>query len=356
MKYKIAILNGDGVGPEVMKSAIKVLDTISEISDFKFEYVNGLIGGEAYEKYKNPFPIETKKIIDLSDAVLLGAVGGPKWDNIKSELRPEKGLLELRKYMEVYANIRPVKLIKGLEEASPLKNHIIKGGVDLCFVRELTGGIYFGERKTGIENNIRYAYDKEYYNEEEIKRISIVAFETAKKRNKKLTSVDKMNVLDSSKLWRTVVEEVSESYPDIELNHMYVDNAAMQLIKDPKQFDVILTNNIFGDILSDEASMITGSIGLLSSASLGSNKGLYEPIHGSAPDIAGLDIVNPIGMIFSVVLMLRHSFQMEKEASLIEKSVAKVLEMGYGTNDIYGINKKVSTIEWTEHLINVMKN
>lgn len=356
MKHKIGILAGDGVGPEIMECAKKVLDKVSDISSVEFDYIDGEIGGAAYDKFNHPFPNETKEIIDECDAILLGAVGGYKWDNVQPELRPEKGLLELRKYMKVFSNIRPVRVIKGLDRLSPLKTDIIKDGVDLCIVRELTGGIYFGNRHTGEEDGVRYAYDQEYYNENEIRRIAIVAFETAMKRNKKLMSVDKKNVLDSSKLWRQVVEEVKSDYPEVSLEHMYVDNAAMQLIRNPSQFDTILTNNIFGDILSDEASVLTGSIGLLPSASLGNEKGLYEPIHGSAPDIAGMDIANPVGMVLSIAMMLKHSFNMTDESFIIEKAAENLLMDGYGTKDLSGMSNYTKTSEWIDLLIKKMNS
>ena len=353
-RYKIGVLKGDGIGPEIMTSAIDVLTLVGNKFNINFDYSYGEIGGSAYDIYKNPFPDETKKIIDNCDAILLGAVGGNKWDNVEPELRPEKGLLSLRKYMQVYSNIRPITVIEGLEDASPIKNGIMKD-VDFVIVRELTGGIYFGDRKTATKNNIRFAYDKEEYNEIEIKRISKIAFDIAMKRNKKLLSVDKSNVLDSSKLWRTVVEEMKSDYPQVEVSHMYVDNAAMQIIKNPSQFDVLLTNNIFGDILSDEASVITGSIGLLPSASIGNFKGLYEPIHGSAPDIANKNMANPVGMILSIALMLKYSFSLHEIANFIETAVETVLKKGIGTIDL-NLEKTVTTTEWIEELKRVINN
>ncbi|XAM37334.1 3-isopropylmalate dehydrogenase [Terrisporobacter petrolearius] len=271
-----------------------------------------------------------------SDAVLLGAVGGPKWDNIEPYIRPEKGLLALRRGLNLFVNLRPVTMYESIKESSPLKSDIVKKGIDFIVVRELTGGIYFGERKTEVIDNVEVAYDVEKYDENEIRRIGKIAFESARTRNKKLTCVDKANVLDTSKLWRKIMNELSKEYKDVELNFMYVDNAAMQLIKNPSQFDTIVTNNIFGDIISDEASMLTGSIGMLPSASLRDDKfGMYEPIHGSAPDIACKNIVNPIGTILSVAMMLRYSFTLEKEAKEIENAVVKVLDNGYRTTDIY---------------------
>ena len=336
MDFKIAVIKGDGVGPEIINEGIKVLNKISEKYNHKFNLTEVLGGGAAIDKYGEPLPKETLKECKKSDAVLLGAVGGPKWDNINPNIRPEKGLLALRSGLELFVNLRPATMHESIKEASPLRSDIVEKGVDFVVVRELTGGIYFGERKTEVIDNIEVAYDVEKYDENEIRRIGKKAFETARIRNKKLTCIDKANVLDSSKLWRKVMIELSEDYKDVELNFMYVDNAAMQLIKDPSQFDVIVTNNIFGDIISDEASMITGSIGMLPSASLREDKfGMYEPIHGSAPDIAGKDVVNPIATILSVAMMLRYSFDLEREAKKIEEAVTKVLNKGYRTSDIY---------------------
>ena len=336
MDFKIAVIKGDGVGPEIINEGIKVLNKISEKYNHKFNLTEVLGGGAAIDKYGEPLPKETLKECKKSDAVLLGAVGGPKWDNINPSIRPEKGLLALRSGLELFVNLRPATMHESIKEASPLRSDIVEKGVDFVVVRELTGGIYFGERKTEVIDNIEVAYDVEKYDENEIRRIGKKAFETARIRNKKLTCIDKANVLDSSKLWRKIIKELSKDYEDIELNFMYVDNAAMQLIKDPSQFDVIVTNNIFGDIISDEASMITGSIGMLPSASLREDKfGMYEPIHGSAPDIAGKDVVNPIATILSVAMMLRYSFDLEREAKKIEEAVTKVLNKGYRTSDIY---------------------
>ena len=336
MDFKIAVIKGDGVGPEIVDEGLKVLDKIAQKYNHKFECTNVLGGGAAIDVTGEPLPKESLDICKASDAVLLGAVGGPKWDNIESSKRPEKGLLALRSGLGLFVNLRPATMHESIKEASPLRADIVEKGVDFVVVRELTGGIYFGERKTGVENGVEFAYDVEKYDENEIRRIGKKAFETAMIRNKKLTCVDKANVLDSSKLWRKVIKDLSKDYKDIELNFMYVDNAAMQLIKDPSQFDVIVTNNIFGDILSDEASIITGSIGMLPSASLRSDKfGMYEPIHGSAPDIAGKNIVNPIATILSVAMMLRYSFDLEEEAKDIEKAVKKALDKGYRTKDIY---------------------
>lgn len=345
MEYKIAVIKGDGVGPEIVEEGIKVLNKVGEVynHNFTFEYVLG--GGCAIDLHNDPMPDDTIEVCKKSDAVILGAVGGPKWDNISPSLRPEKGLLKLRKELNLFANIRPINVYESIKDASPLKSEIISSGVDFVVVRELTGGIYFGERGTKEDNGVTFAYDVERYSEYEIERIGRCAFEIAKKRNKKLTSVDKANVLDSSKLWRKIIDNLSIEYTDVEVNHMYVDNCAMQLIKNPSQFDVILTNNIFGDILSDEGSMIAGSIGMLPSASIrNDNFGMYEPIHGSAPDIAGKNIVNPIATILSVAMMLKHSFGLYEEASSIEHAIENTLIDGYKSEDIfYGSGKIIST-------------
>ncbi|MEW9080776.1 3-isopropylmalate dehydrogenase [Terrisporobacter glycolicus] len=336
MDYKIAVIKGDGVGPEIINEGIKILNKIGKKYNHNFKLTDVLGGGTAVDKMGNPLPKETLDECKKSDAVLLGAVGGAKWDNIDSSIRPERGLLTLRSELNLFVNLRPVTMHESIKEASPLRSDIVEKGIDFVVVRELTGGIYFGERKTEMIDNVEVAYDVEKYDENEIRRIGKKAFETARIRNKKLTCVDKANVLDSSKLWRKIMKEISEEYKDVELDFMYVDNAAMQLIKNPRQFDTIVTNNIFGDIISDEASMLTGSIGMLPSASLRDDKfGMYEPIHGSAPDIAGKDIVNPIATILSVAMMLRYSFDLEKEAKEIEDAVTKVLSKGYRTIDIY---------------------
>ena len=343
MNYKIAVLKGDGIGPEIVDEAVKVLNKVGEKYGHTFEYTQGYLGGESIDKFGVPLTDETIEICKASDAVLLGAVGGAKWDVIDPALRPEKGLLGIRKALGLYMNLRPAILYEALRDSSPLKSEIIGDGLDMIVIRELTGGIYFGERsKTHDE-----AHDTMYYSRPEIERIARKAFEVAMLRGKKLTSIDKHNVLDSSKLWREVVIEVSQDYPEVKLDHMYVDNAAMQLVINPKQFDVIVTENMFGDILSDEASMLTGSIGMLPSASLGDSKiGLYEPIHGSAPDIAGRGIANPIATILSLSMMLKYSFNLLEEAASIEKAVEKVLEEGYRTADIYTDGtKKVGTTE-----------
>lgn len=335
MNYNIAVIPGDGIGPEVIDESIKVLNKIGEKYNHTFELEFLQAGGCAIDSMGTPLPEKTLERCKESDAVLLGAVGGTKWDNPNAKIRPEQALLGLRGGLNLYCNLRPALLYKPLKEASPLKDSIIGDGIDICVVRELTGGIYFGERGREVVDRVISAYDTERYNINEIKRIVKIGFETAMKRNKKLTSVDKANILESSRLWRSVVEEMSKEYPEVEVNHLYIDNASMQLVRDPKQFDVIVTSNMFGDILSDEASMITGSIGMLPSASLGEGTlGVYEPIHGSAPDIAGKGIANPLATILSTAMMLRYSFNLEQEARDIEDAVIKVLEEGYRTGDI----------------------
>lgn len=335
MNFNIAVIPGDGIGPEVVDESIKVLSKIGEKYNHNFEFEFLQAGGCAIDSLGTPLPEKTLEICKKSDAVLLGAVGGPKWDDPNAKVRPEQALLGLRGGLNLYCNLRPALLYKALKEASPLKDTIIGDGIDICVVRELTGGIYFGERGRDVVDGVVSAYDTERYNIEEIERIVKIGFDTAMKRNKKLTSVDKANILESSRLWRSVVEKMSKDYPEVEVNHLYIDNASMQLVKDPRQFDVIVTSNMFGDILSDEASMITGSIGMLPSASLGKGTlGMYEPIHGSAPDIAGKGIANPLATILSTAMMLRYSFNLENEAKDIENAVVKVLEEGYRTGDI----------------------
>lgn len=335
MKKNIAVIKGDGIGPEIVAQAIKVLDKVATVFQHEFTYNYVDMGGVAIDKYGVPLPDETVKICLESDSVLLGAVGGNKWNDLPAAIRPEKGLLGIRKAMEVFSNIRPAKLWTELASASPLRADIAKKGFDFIIVRELTGGIYFGEHKTEKISGKEVASDLMIYSEEEIERIARIGFETARKRNKKLCSVEKSNVLDSSRLWKKVVHRLSAEYPDVILTDMLVDNAAMQIVKDPSQFDVIVTENMFGDILSDEASEITGSIGMIPSSSLGkTTRGLYEPIHGSAPDIAGKDVANPIGTILSAAMMLRYSFDMEKEAASIEEAVSEYLNKGYRTVDI----------------------
>ncbi len=349
---KIAILAGDGIGPEIMESALEVLNAISKKYNLNFELKEGLIGGVAIDETGDPLPEETIKIAKESDAVLLAAVGGEKWDNLPTDKRPEKGLLRIRKELELFANLRPGKAYNALLSSSPLKETLIKG-VDLLVIRELTGGIYFGEPR-GIEerNGERVGFNTMVYSESEIRRIAKLAFEIARTRRKKLTSVDKANVLEVSALWRDVVNEVHQDYPDVELEHMYVDNCAMQLVRRPKDFDVIVTGNIFGDILSDEAGALTGSLGMLPSASIGEKYALYEPVHGSAPDIAGKGIANPIAMILSVAMMLDITCKQRDAARDIENAVDKVLEQGFRTGDIWSPGtKKVNTKEMTKAII-----
>ena len=339
MGYKITLIPGDGIGPEIVREARKVLDAVGKKYGHEFDYTEILMGGCSIDAYGVPLTEEAVNTAKASDAVLLGAVGGnvgnSKWYDVAPNLRPEAGLLKIRKDLELFANIRPAYLYSELKDACPLKDEIIGDGFDMFIMRELTGGLYFGERHTESVNGVMTAVDTLTYNEEEIRRIAIKGFEIAMKRRKKLVSVDKANVLDSSRLWRKVVAEVSKDYPEVEVTNMLVDNCAMQLVMNPGQFDVILTENMFGDILSDEASMITGSIGMLSSASLGKTKlGLYEPSHGSAPDIAGKNIANPIATILSAAMMLRYSLDLDKEADAIEAAVAQVLKENYRTVDI----------------------
>ena len=339
MNCKITLIPGDGIGPEIVREAVKVLDAVGAKYGHQFDYTKILMGGCSIDEYGVPLTDEAVAVAKASDAVLLGAVGGnvgnSKWYDVAPNLRPEAGLLKIRKELELFANIRPAYLYNELKEACPLKDEIIGEGFDMVIMRELTGGLYFGERHTEEVNGVMTAVDTLTYSEEEIRRIAIKGFEIAMKRRKKLVSVDKANVLDSSRLWRKVVKEVAKDYPEVEVTDMLVDNCAMQLVMNPGQFDVILTENMFGDILSDEASMITGSIGMLSSASLGKTKlGLYEPSHGSAPDIAGKDIANPIATILSAAMMLRYSLDLDKEADAVEAAVAQVLKEGYRTVDI----------------------
>ena len=331
MNKNIAVIRGDGIGPEIVEQAIKVLDKVALAYGHTFTYTDVDMGGCAIDKYGEPLPeAELKKCLE-SDSVLLGAVGGDKWNDVPGDKRPEKGLLKLRARMGVYSNNRPAKIWPQLADASPLKKSIVDAGIDFIIVRELIGGIYFGEHKT--EGDV--ATDVLKYSEAEIERIGRIGFETARKRNKKLCSVEKSNVLDSSRLWKKVMHRLASEYPDVELSDMLVDNCAMQIVKNPAQFDVVVTENMFGDILSDEASMITGSIGMIPSSSLGSSScGLYEPIHGSAPDIAGKDVANPIGTILSAAMMLRFSFDMPDEADAIENAVSVFLDKGYRTADI----------------------
>ena len=336
MNYKIAVIPGDGIGPEVTAEAIKALDAVGEKFGHKFEYTYLLAGGAAIDKTGRCLPEETDEKAKNSDAVLLGAVGGPKWDSLPGDERPEKALLGLRKALGLYANLRPAIMFDELKSACPLKDEKVIGGLDLLVVRELTGGIYFGERGTVDTDNMgKAAYDVEMYSEKEVERVARTAFEMAMKRNKKVTSVDKANVLESSRLWRKTVAKVAADYPEVELDNFYVDNASMQLVYNPKQFDVIVTSNIFGDILSDEASMITGSIGMLPSASLADGAfGMYEPVHGSAPDIAGTGKANPMAAILSAAMMLRYTFGLRNEADAVESAVRKILSEGLRTPDI----------------------
>jgi 3-isopropylmalate dehydrogenase len=335
MRKNIAVIRGDGIGPEIVNQALLVLDKVADLYGHEFTYTDVDMGGCAIDKYGDPLPQHELDKCLASDSVLLGAVGGPKWNDVPGPMRPEKGLLRLRAGMGVYSNNRPAKIWPQLADASPLKKSIVDKGIDFIIVRELIGGIYFGKHETIEENGEKVSIDELRYSEEEIRRIGRIGFETAQKRGKKLCSVEKSNVLDSSRLWKKVMHELAAEYPDVELSDMLVDNCAMQIVKDPSQFDVVVTENMFGDILSDEASMITGSIGMIPSSSLGATScGLYEPIHGSAPDIAGKDIANPIGTILSAAMMLRFSFDMAKEADCIENAVSTVLSAGYRTGDI----------------------
>lgn len=333
----IVLLKGDGIGPEIAAQAVKVLSVLDGFNIDEKDF-----GGCAIDKTGEPLPQSTLKAALSAEAVLLGAVGGPKWDSCPK--RPEAGLLGLRAALKAYANLRPAVIYEDLKHISPLKDEIISRGVDIMVVRELTGGIYFGKRGRGTEEGGEYAYDTEKYSAAEIERIARLAFAISLKRNKRVCSVDKANVLESSRLWRSTVQRVAKDYPEVELEHMYVDNASMQLVRAPAQFDVILTSNMFGDILSDEASMLTGSIGMLPSASLGGQTGLYEPIHGSAPDIAGQNIANPIGMVLSVAMMLKYSFNMDNESALLEKAVNMAVS-GARTKDICGGGKSVGCEE-----------
>ena len=344
MEKNIAVIKGDGIGPEIVEEAMKVLDTVAAKYNHKFNYTQILMGGCSIDAYGVPLGDEALEIAKASDSVLLGSIGGDTstspWYKLEPQLRPEAGLLKIRKELGLFANLRPAYLYEELKGACPLKEELTEGGFDMMIMRELTGGLYFVERSTEEENGEMVARDSMSYSETEIRRIAKRGFDIAMKRRKKVTSVDKANVLDTSRLWRKIVEEVAKDYPEVEYEHMLVDNAAMQLVKNPKQFDVILTENMFGDILSDEASMVTGSIGMLSSASLREDKfGMYEPSHGSAPDIAGRNIANPIATILSAAMMLRYSFDMDQEADDIEQAVEKVLKEGYRTTDIMSEGK-----------------
>lgn len=356
MDINLAVVKGDGIGPEIVTEAEKVLDKIGEMFGHTFNYTDILAGGCAIDATGVPLPEESVRIAKESDSVLLGAVGGPKWDTLPGDKRPEKALLGLRSELGLFANIRPAKMYKALADACPLKPEISENGLDLVIVRELTGGLYFGER--GRRDNGEVAYDELKYSRAEIERIGRVGFELAKKRKrKKVTSVDKANVIETSRLWREVMHELSKEYPEVEFEDMLVDNCAMQLVRNPGQFDVIITENMFGDILSDEASMTTGSIGMLPSSSLGSTKlGMYEPIHGSAPDIAGKNVANPIATILSCAMMLRDSFDLLDEAECIESAVAEVLNSGYRTADIMSDGGKLlGTREMGEKIVETLK-
>lgn len=341
MKATVAVLPGDGVGREIVPEAVKILKEVGTRFGHTFECIEGDIGGNAIDKVGVPLPPETLALAKRAHAVLLGAVGGPKWEGLEYRLRPERALLGLREHLGLFANLRPAKLYPMLAEASTLRREVVEG-IDLIVVRELTGGIYFGKPK-GIEQTPdgERGVNTEVYTTGEIRRIAMVAFELARKRRRRVTSVDKANVLESSELWRRIVTEVHANYPDVELNHMYVDNCAMQLIRNPKQFDVVVTTNMFGDILSDEAAMLTGSIGMLPSASLGSHAGLYEPIHGSAPDIAGQNKANPIATVSSVAMMFEHTFHLQKESEAIEQAVLRTLDQGYRTKDLHSPGTKL---------------
>ena len=353
---KIAVLPGDGIGPELVTQALRVLEVLKN-EGMEMEFTEAPLGGQAYDEYGHPYPEFTQNICRAADAVLLGAVGGPQYDNLDRPLRPERGLLAIRKDLGLFANLRPAMLYPELANASTLKPEVV-AGLDIMIVRELTGDVYFGQPR-GIRTNEageREGFNTMVYSESEVRRIAHVAFDIAMKRGKKLCSVDKANVLETTEFWKEIVIDVAKEYPEVELSHMYVDNAAMQLIRNPKQFDVMVTGNIFGDILSDEASMLTGSIGMLASASLNASKqGLYEPSHGSAPDIAGQNLANPIATVLSVAMMLRYSFDNEEAATRIENAIKKVLAAGYRTSDIFEEGmKKVSCSEMGDQIVAAM--
>ncbi len=356
MEFKIGVIKGDGIGPEIVTEAMKVLDRVADKFGHTFHYEQLLMGGASIDVHGIPLTDETIAAAKASDAVLMGSIGGntatSPWYKLEPSKRPEAGLLKIRKELNLFANLRPAYLYEELKDACPLRSDISADGFDMMIMRELTGGLYFGERSTGMENGVMTAHDNLTYTEPEIRRIAIRGFDIARKRRKKVTSVDKANVLDSSRLWRKVVEEVAKDYPDVAYEHMLVDNCAMQIVRNPAQFDVILTENMFGDILSDEAAMVTGSLGMLSSASLNETKfGLYEPSHGSAPDIAGQNIANPIATVLSVAMMLRFSFDLDEEADAIENAVKAVLKEGYRTGDIYSEGmKKVSCSEMGDEI------
>lgn len=350
MEFNIVKAPGDGVGPEVVEAAVRVLEKTAEIFGHSFNFQHIDVGGSSLDKYGVPLTEEAVKVALNSDAVLFGSVGGPKWDDLPTEIRPEKAVLGLRKALDAYVNLRPGILYSSIKDASPLKDEIIKDGFDICVVRELVGGIYFGERGTREGKYGTESFDVEVYSEFEVRRIAEKAFSIAETRKNKLTSVDKANVLQSSRLWRRVVDEVAKEHPKVMVEHMYVDNASMQLVRDPAQFDVIVTSNMFGDILSDEISMLTGSIGLLPSASIGDKKiGIYEPIHGSAPDIAGMNRANPVGAVLSAAMMLEYSLGLSNEAYAVRRAVEKTIEEGWQTPDIKRMGGRVvSTTELTE--------
>ena len=350
--YKIGLLRGDGIGPEIVDSAVRVLEAVGKKYDIGFTFTPYLIGGVAIDAYNEPLPKETVDGCLQSDSVLLGAVGGPKWDNLAGNMRPEKALLGIRSAMGLFTNLRPAKLYPALKAECPLREDIVENGFDIMIVRELTGGIYFGERGYREGKYGEEAYDTESYSRMEIERIVRVAFETARKRRKKLTSIDKANVLETSRLWRKIVHEMANEYPDVEVSDMLVDNAAMQLVRNPSQFDVIVTSNMFGDILSDEASQITGSIGMLPSASLSDNtRGLYEPIHGSAPDIAGQNKANPIATILSASMMLLYAFNEREASETIVSAVDEVLNKGLRTADLARGKDALTTVQMTDAII-----
>lgn len=354
--YKVTLLRGDGIGPEIVAEALKVLDAAGEEFGFSIEYQDALMGGCAIDATGVPLPDETIAACKAADAVLLGAVGGYKWDTLPGNLRPEAGLLGIRAALGLFANLRPAKIYGPLKGACPLREDIVGDSMDIMVVRELTGGIYFGKRGRETVNGVEAAFDTEYYTTTEVERIARVAFETARKRNRKVHNIDKANVLESSRLWRETVLRVAKDYPDVELQHLYIDNAAMQLVRNPKQFDVIVASNIFGDILSDEASQVAGSIGMLASASLGEGKrGLFEPIHGSAPDIAGKGIANPLATILSAGMMLRYSLDEPAAADAIEAAVEKVLESGLRTPDIFTEGcQKIGTAEMGDAVVKAL--
>ena len=354
MAKKIVLLPGDGIGPEIMESAVRVMDQISKSFNVTFNYETADIGGVAVDNHDTPLPQTTIEACKNADSILLGAVGGPKWDNIEVSKRPEQGLLGIRKALNLFANLRPVRVYKPLVHASPLKSDRVEGA-DILIVRELTGGLYFGTPRERRDNG-NTVVDTLQYTREEIKRIMHIGFQSAMGRSKKLTSVDKANVLESSRMWREIAEEVSKEYKDVELEHLLVDAAAMKLITEPKSFDTIVTENLFGDILSDEASIIPGTIGVLASASLNDESlGLFEPIHGSAPDIAGKGIANPISMILSVAMMLQHSLSMPKATEVIEKAVERALDEGYHTGDLDMDGNVLNTVEMTDKIIEFMR-